>query len=404
MEPNERRGPSLPDSPSILILGAGTYQAPLIRQARAMGLRVLVASRPGPYPGFALADRAFHVDTTDAAALLDIARREKIAGICTTGTDVALAALGRVADALGLPGPSAAATAIATNKLLMRRAGREAGARMPDFRAVRTAAEARTAARELGCPVMFKAVDSSGSRGVVKAGSIDDVDRAVAKVRAVTRHEEFLVEQFIQGTDCGAEAFVQHGRVVFLLPTGCTVFEGDAHVPIGHHLPHPEGLARLADIREQVERCVRAAGLDHCAMNFDFMLNGDGVHVIEFGARAGATCLPELTGIHGGFNYYEHMLRSALGQGVSFGAPGGPACAARLLLADRDGTVRELSDGNPPDPRTVEVSFDYRPGDRVRRFRVGPDRIGHLIVKGDRLDEVRADLDRKRQRIRIVVE
>ncbi|MBP7828766.1 MAG: ATP-grasp domain-containing protein [Kiritimatiellae bacterium] len=369
-----------------------------------MGLHTLVASRPGPYPGFALADRVFHVDTTDAEAVLNVARSEKIAGICTTGTDVALAALGRVADALGLPGPSAAATAIATNKLLMRRAGRQAGVRMPDFRAVRTAAEARTAARELGYPVMFKAVDSSGSRGIVKVGGLDDVERAVAKVRAVTRHDDFLVEQFIEGTDCGAEAFVQHGRVVFLLPTGCTVFEGDAHVPVGHHLPHPEGLARLDDIRDQVERCVRAAGLDHCAMNFDFMLNGDGVHVIEFGARAGGTCLPELAGLHCGFNYYEQILRAALGLDTAFGAPAGPACAAALLLADRDGTLREMSNGHAPDPRTVDVAFDYRPGDRVRRFRVGPDRIGHLIVKGERLDEARADLERKRRGIRIVIE
>ena len=389
---------------TILILGAGIYQAPLIRQAKAMGLRVLVASRPGPYPGFALADKVCTADTTDAEAVLDLARSEKIAGICTTGTDVALAALGRVAGALGLPGPSAAATAIATNKLLMRRAGQAAGARMPDFRAVRTAAEALTAARELGGPVMFKAVDSSGSRGIVKVRGIDDADSAVAKVRAATRHEAFLVEQFIEGTDCGAEAFVQQGRVVFLLPTGCTAFEGDAHVPIGHHLPHPEGLARLDDIRDQVERCVRAAGLDDCAMNFDFVINESGVHVIEFGARAGATCLPELVGIHCGFNYYEQILRAALGLGTTFGAPAGPACAATLLLADRDGTLREMSDGNAPDPRTVDVAFDYRPGDRVRRFRVGPDRIGHLIVKGERLDESRADLERKRRGIRIVIE
>ncbi|HOW97736.1 MAG TPA: ATP-grasp domain-containing protein [Kiritimatiellia bacterium] len=389
---------------TIFILGAGIYQAPLIRQARIMGLRVLVASRPGPYPGFALADRAFHVDTTDAAAVLGVARAEKIDGICTSGTDVALAALGGVVDALGVPGPSAAATAIATNKLLMRRAGRQAGVRMPEFRAARTAAEALTAARELGTPVMVKAVDSSGSRGVVKVRGTGEIDSAVAKVRAVTRREEFLVEQFIEGADCGAEAFVLNGRVVYLLPTGCTVFEGEAHVPIGHHLPHSEGLARLAEVRDQVERCVRASRLDHCAMNFDFIVNEAGVHVIEFGARAGATCLPELAGIYGGFNYYEQILRAALGGTPEFPAGTGTPCAAVLLRADRDGVIREQRNENGPDPEIVDVSFDYRPGDRVRRFRVGPDRIGHIIAKGARPGDALAALDRALRGLRIVIE
>ena len=41
----------------LIILGAGIYQAPLIRQAKELGLFVIVVSSPGDYPGFALADK-----------------------------------------------------------------------------------------------------------------------------------------------------------------------------------------------------------------------------------------------------------------------------------------------------------------------------------------------------------
>jgi biotin carboxylase len=388
---------------SVLILGAGIYQVPLIRQARAMGLRVLVASRPGPYPGFELADQPYHVDTTDAAAVLDIARREKIAGICTTGTDVALAALGRVADELHLPGPSAAAASIATNKLLMRQACRAVGVRMPDFRGVRDRAEACRAMNELGLPVMVKAVDSSGSRGIVKVNRPADLDAAIEKVLAVNRYESFLVEQFIEGTDCGAEAFVHRGRLVFLLPTGCMVFHGDATVPIGHYLPFPESLGCLADLREQVERCVRAAGLDNCAMNFDFILIDGRIYVIEFGARAGATGLPELVSLHCGTKYYEQILRAALGLEPRFGPATGPSCAVHLLLSDRDGRLVEWRNLNPPDDPTMDISFDCRPGEPVRRFRIGPDRIGQIIVRGNALSHVLVDLETKKKNIRVIV-
>lgn len=38
---------------SILILGAGIYQVPLIKKAQEMGLRAVITSIPGNYPGFA---------------------------------------------------------------------------------------------------------------------------------------------------------------------------------------------------------------------------------------------------------------------------------------------------------------------------------------------------------------
>ena len=39
---------------TILILGAGVYQVPLIKRARERGLRTIVASIPGNYPAYQL--------------------------------------------------------------------------------------------------------------------------------------------------------------------------------------------------------------------------------------------------------------------------------------------------------------------------------------------------------------
>ena len=100
---------------TALILGAGIYQVPLIRKAKEMGMRALVVSTAGNYPGFQLADQACHIDTTDAQAIVQLARDEKVDCICTTGTDAAVRALGVVCDALGLPGISENAGVLATN-------------------------------------------------------------------------------------------------------------------------------------------------------------------------------------------------------------------------------------------------------------------------------------------------
>ena len=102
----------------IMILGAGIYQVPLILKAKKSF--ALVVSYPGPYPGFALADECLYLDTRDEAGILKAAREKEIQGICTTGTDVAIRALGRTAELLHLPGLSLAAAEHVTDKLTMR--------------------------------------------------------------------------------------------------------------------------------------------------------------------------------------------------------------------------------------------------------------------------------------------
>ena len=90
----------------IMILGASVYQVPLIRAAKEMGLDTLVASIPGDYPGFALADRVYYINTRDKEAILNVCQEEQIDGICTTGTDVAVSTIGYVCQRMGLPGLS----------------------------------------------------------------------------------------------------------------------------------------------------------------------------------------------------------------------------------------------------------------------------------------------------------
>ena len=106
-----------------MILGAGIYQVPLIRTARRMGLYTIVVSIPGDYPGFALADRIYELNTRDKEAILAAAEKEQIDGICTSGTDVAVSTIGYVCEKMHLSGIPYEAAEILTDKGEKRRGG-----------------------------------------------------------------------------------------------------------------------------------------------------------------------------------------------------------------------------------------------------------------------------------------
>ena len=394
----------------ILILGAGIYQVPLIKTAKRLGIYTIVSSIYGNYPGFEFADKVYYENTTDYRKILSIARREQVDGIVTAGTDVAVITIGKVCDALGLKGLSFEAAEIATDKLLMKMQYEKHGVRSAKFRKIFfDDPDYRNIISDLTLPVMFKSVDSSGSRGIVKVTSPEGFDAARNVVLENTRSDYFIVEEFIEGEEFGAQAFVQEGKLEFILPHGDYVFKGDTGVPIGHFAPYDLPPESLADAREQLTGAVRAMNLNNCAINADFIIKDGKTYVLELGGRSGATCLAELVSIFYGFDYYEQIIRVATGEHVDFDSliadeATGVANASMLLMSDKDGVIVSQENLNEPDPDIVDVQFDYKPGDSVHAFRVGPHRIGHVITKGKSLDEAVDVLHKALDNVHINVE
>ena len=194
----------------IMILGAGVYQLPLIKKARDLDLHTIVVSPQGPYPGISYADEFIEADTTDVENVLAHARRIDIDAVLTTGTDVAVPTIGKIVDELGLRGTSYGPSLISMDKTLMKKClvdNNIATARYFEFHSSETS-NAQKAAVEIGYPIMVKASDSSGSRGVIKVNNSCDFEAAFSTAAAHTRNNKVIVEQFLDGHEIGAQAVV----------------------------------------------------------------------------------------------------------------------------------------------------------------------------------------------------
>ena len=371
----------------LMIMGAGIYQVPLIKTAKRMGIHTIAVSIPGNYPGFALADKVYYENTVDDEKILSIAREEGIDGIVTTGTDVCVITIGRVCDAMGLCGLSYEAAQIAVDKMKMKTRYEEYGVRTARFRKVfLDDPDIPATVAGLNYPLIFKSVDSSGSRGIRRVDTEEEFSSALEYVRENTRKDYFIIEEFVEGEEFGAQAFVYHNKLEFILPHGDYVFHGDTGVPIGHFAPYALDQEVVDDAKEQLRKAAEAMGLNNCAINADFILKDNKTYVLELGGRCGATELAELTSIYYGFDYYEKILRTALGEDPDFDISGPfTPNASHLLMSDQDGIIESQENHNAPDDNICEVQFDYKPGDEVHQFRVGPHRIGHIITKGPSL-------------------
>ena len=368
----------------IMILGAGIYQVPLILKAKEMGLYTLVTSYPGPYPGFALADECLYLDTRDEAGILKAAREKAISGICTTGTDVAIRALGHTAELLQLPGLSEASAKQVTDKLTMREVFQNAGVKgtIP-FCRVTSLSEAENFFHSQTSPIMLKATDSSGSRGIVRADSLSEVKEAYEAARSATRLPYVLAEKYVAGEEIGVDGFVLDGEVKLLLPhKKFLVTAGHTTLPGGHAFPYVADETLLKTIGEAITEAIRATGLDNCAFNADVMISGQQPYILEIGGRCGATCIPELISLYCGFDYYRKILEAALGEKPVFSYQKTTPCMAKLLFSPVDGVITAIDSEKLAVLQKEGGSFslDYKTGDSIKRVKNGTDRIGQVIL------------------------
>lgn len=394
----------------IMIMGAGIYQVPLIKAAKKMGLYTIVASIPGNYPGFSLADRVYYINTTDQEAILEVCKEEGISGICTAGTDVAVATIGYVNQQLGLSGVSRDAARKTSDKNVMQDAFKAGGVDSARHIRAASAAEAVSAAEVIGYPVVVKCVDSSGSRGISIVERSEEIEQAFSDALEVSRKPYVLVEKKLEGTEIGIDGIVQGGRLIFLAPHSKFVYQsGETVITAGHDFPYIGGDALMREIRRQTELAVAALGLDNCAVNLDAFADGEKLHVIEIGGRSGATCIPELISMHYGFDYYETILRLALGQDAGCGeispeAGGGrPACKARLIMSPESGVITEIDSAGIDVLREsgISIGLDYAAGDAVEAIKNGTDRLGQVIAQAREEAEMKEIMRRVYRCIRI---
>jgi biotin carboxylase len=322
-------------SSRVLILGAGLYQAPLIRKARNKGYHVTVSTRKGDYPGLAFADETWLVDTLDHQELLRLSRANNIEAVLTTDTDVAIPSLGYLCDQLCLPGITYETAQLCSNKILAQQRVAERGIPAAKHLRIATLDEARRAISSIGLPVIIKAPDSSGSRGVVAITRDDELNSAFEQAMAVSRLGEVLIEELSTGEEFGVQAIVSAGRVLHCLCHNDTVTPPPVSVPFGHSYPFKMNNCLQQEALNVTQQAVTALGIDNAICNVDLMATDHGIRILEIGARIGATGIPEITQLHFGIDLYELALQMAFGHSLQVEARPGVSDFDYPLAQDR---------------------------------------------------------------------
>jgi len=298
----------------IVIIGANSFQNPLILKAKALGYETHVFAWKDGSIGERTADYFYPVSIIERETILEQCREIQPDAVASIGSDLAMLTVNYVAEKLGLPGNSMECTEISTNKYAMRKAFQKAGVPVPGFREAdqTTKPEALT---DLKLPVIVKPTDRSGSRGITKVTEWEQLADALQASVENSFEKKAIIEEYLNGPEYSCECISFRGTHHFLAVTK-KYTTGEPHfIETGHLEPAPLSEEQREAIKKAVFAGLDALKVENGASHTEFKLEGNEVRIIEIGARMGGDCIgSDLVELSTGYDFVRMVIEVASGR------------------------------------------------------------------------------------------
>jgi ATP-grasp domain/L-amino acid ligase C-terminal domain 2/ATP-grasp N-terminal domain len=355
-------------------------------------------------------DRAIpvHFETPDAAAysVLEAVRGQSIDGVLALGDRPAVAAA-YVARGLGILHNHPASVEACRSKLRMREVFREAGLRVPWFRALSMSPTPEPSLLGITYPCVAKPLSLSASQGVIRANSREEFVAAAERIRRLlesaeiraTREpnlDQILVEGYIPGREVAVEGLLTDGKLRILAifdkpdPLEGPYFEETIYVT-------PSRLS--VSQQNEIERCaidaVRVLGLSQGPVHAEFRVNEEGVWPLEVAPRPiGGLCAkalrfaPAAAGQTIGLE--ELLLRHAVGFPGSDWPREEAASGVMMIPLPKSGVLEKVEgeDAARGVPGITALEITARLHDYVAAWPEGSSYLGFLFATAQTAAEV----------------
>ena len=302
----------------IMIIGAGRYQVPIIEKAKELGYETIAISPQGDYPGLKIADKVYNLDVRDEQGILNVARGEKISGVTTDQTDIAVRTVAFIADKMGLPGIGYETATLFTNKLMMRERSKELGLPTIRHKMAHTMTEATEFFASIGRSAILKPVDNQGSRGVYMIDSMQELERRFYDTLKYSPSEQAIIEEYIHGREFEVDSIVVNYEEKTLMYADTDLY-GIPNVFASKTRLYPsvaddESVKKLLDLNHKT---ITGFGLKQGLTHSEYIQDEtDGeIYLIEAAARGGGSYISSHIGeLQTGLSTTEFLINLATGK------------------------------------------------------------------------------------------
>ena len=397
---------------TMLLLGGGHAEIPLIQAAHELGWYVITTGNAREGLGHPYADKNVFADFSDKDAMLELAKSEGVQAVCSGCNDFALLSTAYVCEKLGLPGHDSYATSLEIHhKDKYRALATRLGIPTPRALVVRSVTEFEAAITELAFPIIVKPVDLTGGKGIHRAANADEARTAYKDASSRTRQDHIVVEEFVQGSNHGFSAMLVKGKVAFAFVDNEQYYI-NKYMVSGANSPSTSSDKTLAMLREYSERIAQELHLVDGILHIQYIERADGTPVIiEICRRPPGDLYIKFVKYATGVDYPKFIVQAETGEDISSIAdvPTQGFWLRHCIMSDCQagdngctGTVHDVVFAPEIQGNIVEKFLWYKPGEVITDKLIY--KAGIVFFKFDTLAEMQDKTARMTELAKILIE
>ena len=296
------------DKKVLAIIGAGEGALPIITKAKEMDVTTVAYGRNDSLAKDQV-DIFIEENNFDIQFIADSCRELHVKGVMPS-SELSTEVAARVAHEAGLLGNEVENGFGGKNKYFMRnKVSQLSSVKQPKFQLYHEGIQPRF-------PVVVKAVDACGKRGVSIAYNENELVDAVKQAKENSSDGSALVEEYLKGgqeysIECLSYGKGNHQFVQYTEKESA----GPPHfVEIAHHQPANLSDAMKARVDKAAWNILEVLGLNCGMAHLELKIIDDEIYFIEVGARGGGDHISDiLTPLSTGFDYYRAAIECHLG-------------------------------------------------------------------------------------------
>ncbi|RUO26272.1 phosphoribosylglycinamide synthetase [Aliidiomarina minuta] len=276
------------DIRTAIVLGGTEPHISLINELKENGYFVVLVDYTDSPPAKGFADRHIISSTLDYDSVLKLANDLAASIVISTCVDQANVVASYVSEKLNLPRLYSFKTAVRISKKSeMKDAMMKLG--IPTSRYVVSVSGTR-GYEALCLPLIVKPSDCTGSKGVVKVDTYEEVDGAVEAARSLSPSDTVIIEEFVDGEEVQLDFLIVNGKPNFIMSrqkvkgiTGKGEFQQSSGSTVPANLTDQD----ITKFSAYVEKLANEFDLGTTPFFIQALVNKESISVIEFAPRIG---------------------------------------------------------------------------------------------------------------------
>lgn len=381
--------------PIAIILGGTNPHISLIENLKTRGYYTVLIDYFENPPAKGTANEHVRESTLDTDKIIEIAKRLKAELVISTCIDHANAAACFVAEQLNLPMPYSYKTALnVTDKQFMKSLMLHNDIQTSKHISISSIEELNENISNLNFPLVVKPSDCTGSKGVKKAGSIEELRTYFADAKSFSRNNKVIVEEFVVGKEIQIDCFVRKGsaKVIMVRQKISLGLNGGLSMQtIGSVIPVDLPAEVYAEIDNLANKIATVFEIKNSTLFIQAIVDKDNrINVLEFAPRVGGGLSFNLVKSYTGIDVIDATIDTFLGKDHKLSLEKNNFFLHSIIVYAEKGIFDHVSGYEDLiEDKIIEDFYFFK----TKGMEIGADmstssRIGAFIVKADNIDKL----------------